>query len=194
MKEIVLDCDGVILDYNKTWGEILSQFIQKEVSPKKIAYHAYNVFDYHLSKAETEKFHELFHENGWLQMQALDGALEAIKILKKKNFDIHIVTSIPQEAHLFRKTNLENLGILFSSLHTVGFHRHFNPKKDIINQIKPVFFVDDLIKNFEGISEQTSCVLIDIPGEDNPNHFYSEKDSLNIHSTHLSLLDFSKLL
>ena len=194
MKNIVLDCDGVILDYNLTWGKILSQLLNKEIKAKKLAYHAYNVFDYELSKTETKAFYDLFHEQGWLQMQALEGALEAINILKKKNFDVHIVTSIPQKAYLPRKTNLDNLGVLFSSLHTVGFHRDFNPKKEIINQINPLFFVDDLLKNFEGISKNTSCVLIDIPGEDNPNHIYENKDSLNIHSTHNCLLDFAKLL
>lgn len=147
-----------------------------------------------MSKDETKEFHELFHEHGWIQMQALEGALDAVQILTNKNFEIHIVTSIPQEAHLLRKTNLENLGILFSSLHTVGFHRNFNPKKEIINQIAPSFFVDDLMKNFEGISNTTSCILIDIPGEDNPNYFYHNKESLNIYSTHISLLEFAKLL
>lgn len=39
MKSIVLDCDGVILDYNETWGRILSQFLQKEIKAKKLAYH-----------------------------------------------------------------------------------------------------------------------------------------------------------
>lgn len=127
-------------------------------------------------------------------MQALEGAVEAISILKEKKFEIHVVTSIPQEAHLFRQTNLTNLGIHINSLYTVGFHKHFNPKKEIINQLNPLFFVDDLLKNFEGISKNTSCVLIDIPGEDNPNHIYKDKNSLNIHSTHNCLLDFAKLL
>lgn len=194
MKKIVLDCDGVILDYNETWGKILSMFLNKEIKPKNIAYHAYKVFDYQLTPREAEKFHTLFHEHGWIQMQALEGALEAISILQEKQFEIHLVTSIPQEAHSYRKTNLENLGVLFSSLHTVGFHRNINPKKEIINQIKPVFFVDDLLQNFEGIENSTSCVLIHIPGEDNPNHTYGKISSLNIHSTHLSLLDFSKSL
>lgn len=194
MKNIVLDCDGVILDYNHIWGQVLSQFLQKNVLPKKIAYHAYNMFDYKLSAQETDAFHELFHKNGWINMQALEGALEAVSLLKAKHFEIHIVTSIPQEAYWARKTNLENLGFSFNSLHTVGFHRHFNPKKEIINQICPDFFVDDLMKNFEGINFKTDCILIDIPGEDNPNHLYQNKDSLNILSTHNSLLDFVKLL
>lgn len=194
MKNIVLDCDGVILDYNETWGRILSQFLKKDIPVKKMAYHAYNVFDYHISQEETEEFHRLFHTHGWISMQALEGAVEAISILKEKKFEIHIVTSIPQEAHLSRQTNLKNLGMNINSLHTVGFHRHFNPKKDIINQINPDFFVDDLMKNFEGISSNINCVLIDIPGEDNPNHKYKDKNLLNIKSTHNSLLDFVKLL
>lgn len=194
MKKIALDCDGVILDYNYTWGKILSQFLNKQILPKKVAYFAYNVFDYELSPEETKKFHDIFHEHGWSQMQALQGALEAIKILQKKKFEIHIVTSIPQEAHLYRKQNLQNLGVNFSSLHTVGFHHDINPKKDIINNMNPVYFVDDLLQNFEGIHSTTSCVLIDIPGEDNPNHFYSNKHNIALHSTYDCLLDFAKML
>lgn len=193
-KKIVLDCDGVILDYNHTWGNVLSMFLKQEVKPKNLAYHAHNVFDYHMSDNEIEKFHQLFHEHGWIQMQALEGALEAISIFSKKNFTIDIVTSIPQEAHLHRKSNLENLGIIFSSLHTVGFNHTINPKKDIVNQLKPLFFVDDLLQNFEGIEKSTACILIDIPGSDNPNHTYANKNDLNIHSTYLSLLDFAKSL
>lgn len=194
MKKIALDCDGVILDYNHTWGKILSSFLQQEVFPKKTAYFAYNVFDYKLSKEQTKKFHEIFHEHGWIQMQALQGALEAIKILQKKKFEIHIVTSIPQEAHLYRKTNLQNLGIDFNSLHTVGFHENINPKKEIINNMNPLYFVDDLLQNFEGVNNTTNCILIDIPGEDNPNHFYHNKDNIVLHSTHNCLLDFAKML
>jgi len=54
MEKIVLDCDGVILDYNHTWGKILSKFLNKDVSPQKNAYHASNVFDYHLSSQEKK--------------------------------------------------------------------------------------------------------------------------------------------
>lgn len=194
MKKIALDCDGVILDYNYTWGKILSTFLNKEILPKKVAYFAYNVFDYHLSDKETKNFYALFHEHGWNQMQALKGALEAIQILQKKNFDIHIVTSIPQEAHLYRKNNLKSLGIDFSSLHTVGFQHNTNLKKDIINEMKPIYFVDDLLQNFEGVTQSTNCVLIDIPGEDNPNHFYPHKHNITLHSTHNSLLEFAKML
>lgn len=193
MKKIVLDCDGVILDYNETWGKILTMFLQKEMKPKNVAYHAYNVYDYHISEEDNEEFNQLFHTYGWIQMQALEGALEAISILAEKKFQIDIVTSIPQEANLYRKNNLENLGIPFSSLHTVGFLRDINPKKEIINILKPDFFVDDLLKNFEGIEKNTSCILIDIPGVDNPNYVYN-KEQITIHSTHLSLLEFVKSL
>lgn len=194
MKKIALDCDGVILDYNQTWGKILATFLNKEVLPKKVAYFAHNVFDYHLSENETKKFYDMFHEHGWCQMQALQGALKAINILQKKNFDIHIVTSIPQSAHLYRKNNLQHLGIDFSSLHTVGFQHNINMKKDIINVIEPIYFVDDLLQNFEGVKPTTNCVLINIEGEDNPNYLYQEKNRIALHSTHNCLLDFAKML
>lgn len=190
MQKIVLDCDGVILDYNHTWGKILSKFLNKDVSPQKNAYHASNVFDYHLTSQEKKVFYKLFEEHGWQNMIPLDGALKALKILEKK-FEIHIVTSIPQEANKLRHSNLKSLDIMFSSLHTVGFHKTINTKKEIVNHINPIYFVDDLLKNFIDINKEINCVLIDLPGEDNPNLDFLKNNPKNYSLSYQSLLDFA---
>ena len=188
MKKIVLDCDGVILDYNHTWGKILSKFLNKQIDAKNIAFHASNVFDYHLADHEKNEFYELFHNHGWIDMQPIENSLKAIKLLEEKKFDIHIVTSIPEKANYLRKTNLTNLGVSFSSLHTVGYNANINSKKDIVNLINPDFFLDDLIMNFEGINEDINCILIDNNTYDNPNKIHEKY--IQFYKKHNSLFEF----
>jgi phosphoglycolate phosphatase-like HAD superfamily hydrolase len=190
-KNIVLDCDGVILDYVSMYGKILELTFNQKFSPKNIAYHAHNVFDFNIPSHLKKQFFDNFHQLGWSNMSPLHGAIEAIQIISSKKFNIHIVTSIPSQAYQLRLNNLLNLKIPISSFHTSS-DSSFNPKKNIVNSINPDFFVDDLLQNFHQINSSIHCSLIHIPGNDNPNIQFLQNYNHNYHSKFNSLLEFSK--
>lgn len=191
MKKIVLDCDGVLLDYNETYGRVLNNFFQKEISIKdSLAYHAENYYELvWKNNTERETFFEYFNIHGWSNMKALPKALEATQLLKDMGYHICVVTSIPQTAKNMRKTNLLELGFPIDEVIATGKKEGLNnPKKKYIENISPEYFVDDLLVNFQDINSSTNFVLIDIPAKDNPNNLL--KNTISLHSEHYSLWDF----
>ncbi len=196
VKMIALDCDDVLTDYNSRWGELYAEFFEVDnfIPKNKKAHYATDYWGVNWINREKERnaFEHFFHEKGWSSMKALDGAVEATKILKEMDYSIFVVTRMPKSGQDFRTQNLKELGFSFDAVIGTG-HSHnelHNPKKEYIEALEPQYFVDDLMDNFHGINSRTKFVWLDLERDPTPNH-HLFKD-IPLHDTHPNLLSFVK--
>ena len=122
-------------------------------------------------------------------MQALPHAIEATHKLKKLGYKIVVVTSIPKTVENIRHEHLTNLGFSVDITIATGEKTNSkNPKKEYIEKIQPLYFVDDLWENFSDIVCNTQFVLIDYEEHDSPN--LNIPTSIQLHSKHNNLINF----
>lgn len=192
-KIIALDCDHVLLDYNKTWGNLYSNFFKKPITiANPDAYYAQEYWGVDWTDRDEEllAFNHHFTLNGWSDMDALDGAIEATHILQDNGYKIFVVTRMPESGEKARSNNLNKLGFKFDSVIGTGNPKFGNPKAPYIEALHPDYFVDDMIVNFVGIDKnlRTKFVWLDIGKEHYENT--ELKKSQNIHHTHVDLYEF----
>jgi len=177
---IVLDCDGVCLQYSAAYVKVYKKAFGVDLERKRPGwFHAYNEYDCVFKTAEEkEKFYTAFTEDFWADMPLCDGASEACHRLVDAGYTLHCVTSMPVEFLEARKKNflLHNLPI--SETHATGRDHSikddkYNPKLEILRKLRPIAFVDDFGGNFnfndcEELSN-TYKALIDRNQPDSPN-------------------------
>lgn len=194
MKIIALDCDDVLTEYNKRWGELYAEFFQLESLPVVKPNAHYNTHRFGITWENREKervaFDHYFNEKGWATMYALEGAAEATHMLKDMGYKIFVVTRMPKHAENHRTDNLNSLGITFDAVIGAGHAKHklHNPKKEYINALEPEYFVDDLMDNFHEISENVKLVWLDLQ-RDPTDNYHLFKD-IKLHDKHPNLLNF----
>jgi phosphoglycolate phosphatase-like HAD superfamily hydrolase len=190
---IVLDCDDVMVDYNKHWATMYKRYFNQELNvANHKAYYAseYWGVDWTGRKAEEKEFYDHFTVHGWRDMDALEGAIEATHILKDYGYKIIVVTRMPASGEAARTANLKDLGFKFDAVIGTGHTNDHNPKKPYIEVLKPKYFVDDLIANFTGIetNNQTEFVWLDV-GRHHPENEELKKTH-DIAHIHNNLLEF----
>lgn len=185
---LALDCDGVILNYNQQFGIIYEKLFNKKLDiVNPLSYHAEDYFGIKLSESEKKEFYKYFMKDGWSNMQPFDNVKETIDELKK-DFKIIIVTSMPSQAKEKRMNNLKKFEIHFDELYATGRSiKHSNPKKEILDELKPHYFVDDLLHNFKDIDSSIKRILLHNNLTNSPNH--NHKD-ITYHSTYSNLHEF----
>lgn len=170
---IAIDADGVMLDYNAAFAVIFKLAFGRELElADPSAFHATNQWGLPaMSSEEKAAFYAAADEHGiWRSMPAFPGAVEAVQALHDMGYDIVCVTSMPTEHGPDRLANLKALG--FPIERVIATHRHGseNPKRAPIEELAPVFFIDDLLKNFEGIEKPgIQLVYLDREYSDAPN-------------------------
>lgn len=195
-KRIALDCDGVLLSYIECYKRLYEELFHTKL--EIVNPHSYNAdiqlgLDWSSRKQDQRKFYDYFSKHGWNSMKPLDGAVEATHKLKNAGFDIFVVTSIPEDKANARADNLLAHNFAFDDVIACGAHSKANGKnikKVHLDKLNPQFFVDDLISNFDGVSQNMDCVLIDWYCENN-NSWHPESE-IKIHSRHELLLNFVK--
>ena len=107
-KLIVLDCDGVLVDYNTYYGEMYQRIFNKKIEIiNHNSYHAENYYGLTWENSQQKDyFISQFNLHGWHDMPALEGAVEATQTLKQQGYKIIILTSIPSSAQEKRHQNL----------------------------------------------------------------------------------------
>jgi phosphoglycolate phosphatase-like HAD superfamily hydrolase len=192
-KIIALDCDHVLLDYNKAWAALYKNYFKKELFPTNHkAYYASHYWgvDWIGREHEEQEFYDHFTHHGWRDMKAMEGAIEATHLLHDAGYKIFVVTRMPPSGEVARSANLYDLGFKFDAVIGTGDSLEHNPKKPYIEALKPNYFVDDMISNFTGIdtNRHTKLVWLDIGLE------HAENDTLRqtheIDHIHNNLLDF----
>ncbi|CAF1082732.1 unnamed protein product [Didymodactylos carnosus] len=199
---IALDCDGVLLDYCKTFGQIYQQTFGKDVvvvNPR--SFDAKNMYGIEFTPEEEIDFYTKFDEHGWHSMPMLDGALEACDLLHEAGYELVCVTTMSEKFVEQRLRNLKQHGFKIDRVIGRQIHHklpndflkqdeHPNPKKEAIEKLKPVVFVDDLKRNFKDIQcDYTKFVYID--GEHTDDH-PNLNDDTPYHYRYRSLIEFVK--
>lgn len=189
---VVLDCDGVLLNYNAAYPGVWKKAFNEplpQINPH--AYHAAAEYGaVFASQSHKERFYAAFDAEAWSTMPALPGALEACKILVEKGLHLVCVSSMPPEFANARQKNLYDLGFPIDTVIATGRVEGRNPKLEVLREIAPVAFADDLADNFYGIDWPMHKALIDYGQDDSPNR---NLDLAIADTHHASLLDFAKI-
>ena len=161
---IALNCDGVLLDYRRTYGQIY----------------------------EKAKFDEQWDNEGWRSMPMHDGALEACHLLHNAGYELVCVTAMPARFIEHRLENFRAHGFPIDRVISSGYDAHnfhHNPKRRIIEELNPVIFVDDLRRNFKDIQGvRTKLIFIDHQCPDDPN----ANEQIFYHAKYPSLAQFTE--
>lgn len=188
-KLIVLDCDGVLLDYKTYYGKEYERFFGKKISISQLnSFHADNY--YGITWEEKEHQQNFWNNFQWHNMSPLEGAVEATNILKNKGYKIIVLTSIPASAQDTRHHNLLDLKMPIDATIACGYISKGNPKKEYIEVLNPHYFVDDLASNFKGLKGNTKNILIEGLYHDCPNK--EVLPHVKIHKKFNSLRDFAQ--
>lgn len=187
----LIDGDGVMLDYNQAFKEHYEKIYNTSLTLKKpksyLAVEMWGVGnmskeDYHHFKTESEKI------GIWENMPALPDSLEFVKELSQY-FTVWCLTSMPTEYEQARLKNLQNLGFPIEKVIATSRVGKENPKKRFVEELKPMYFLDDLLQNFVDIhpKNKTKLIYLDWKHEDSPNKEY---DHINPHMTIHHYQDF----
>ena len=190
-KIIAVDGDGVMFDYRKAfplvWRAAFGTDIQM-VRPD--AYHAHTAYGITWESVEQEAhFFKHFGEEAWSTMPLMDaGVKEGSELLVDAGFTLVCVSSMNPQFEAARKRNCELHALPFSEVHAVKRSGAGNPKKAVLERLRPVALADDLMDNFEDLSHEIHTAFIDYGRFDSP----SLTSPLVPMSTHGSFLEFAR--
>ncbi|CAF1142700.1 unnamed protein product [Rotaria sordida] len=181
---IALDCDGVLLDYHATFARIYEKAFEKQlsiVSPK--SYDVTIKYNVQFTPEEKDQFNALWNSEAWRTMPMLDGALQACHLLHQAGYELVCVTGMSAQFTDHRLENLRSHGFPIDRVITTGSDKQNpsnNPKKQAIEELHPVVFVDDWRRHFKDIQGvNTKFVFIDHEYHDDPeqhgNIYYDVK-------------------
>lgn len=174
MKKIALDVDGVLLafmpEFDKAAAAYLGRSVIAQVNEDKMTY--YNLAK-RVSATEQEVAEILEYmqtERIYANLPALDGASEAVQMIKEAGYEIYVVTALPEAAKEMRLENLLNaIGLVPDGIYCVGMGQS---KKDALHDLKPDVFIDDRV-DYLACAPQTTyhLALIDQKEEQGNKHF-----------------------
>lgn len=190
---IALDADGVLLNYNIAYGAIYMEHFGATLEVvDTTAYHATNYWGVR-NPERGHPFWDIFAAKGWRNMQAMAGAREACELLHEAGYKLVCVTSMPSDKQADRLANLQELGFPIEEVVATGSRFGFagNPKKEAIEALKPLYFVDDELRKLKDLPASVRCVLVDPQHPDSPN---TGQEDGHLHMRVASLLEFAHQL
>jgi len=169
---IAIDADGVLLDYTGAYARRWEQCFG--VRPQLKDPNAYWPRDIwgveHLTGERLEYFRHFRGEEFWESFDAMPGALQACQMLAKAGWELVCVTALTPRYESARLRNLRRLGFPIEVVHATGHpDDHSNPKKPLIDQLRPAAFVDDFLPYLQGIAAPTFTALIEPGRNKSPN-------------------------
>lgn len=174
----LVDCDQVITNFNQKVADVFEELFGHQpeiVNPRD--FKAATVYDFSgLNPIQLMKFKEKTNdEKFWSNMKATKDAIWFINKLAE-NFNVVVLTSMNEKYQAGREENLKNLGMNISKVIAVSTQKGIvNPKEKIAKDMNAVFFLDDLKKNFIGLSEiDTKLIYLDHEYTDRPDEKYGE--------------------
>jgi hypothetical protein len=190
---IVLDADGVLVDYNRAYpGAWFKAFGEQLMLTKPDAYHAHDRWSAPILTDEKALAHlrAAFVVVFWETMVAMPGAVEACHALAVAGVPLICVSALPAQYEAARLRNLKALG--FPIAHVVAAPERpgtESPKAEVLRILRPRAFVDDFLPYFRGVPRTTHLALIQRELEGSPN---TGAELTDVHSSHPHLLHFSK--
>jgi hypothetical protein len=178
---IAIDADGVMLDYNIAFKDVYEKAFNTTLElVDENAFHATNMWGLKaFEKDEKETFYKVSHEYAiWKKMPAIKDAVESVNKLVDMGYEVVCVTSMPTQYEQDRLENLQQLGFNINKVIATSRVSDENPKKKYIEELCPLYFVDDLLKNFDDISCATKLVYVNRGYSEDPNaeHNYIKYD------------------
>lgn len=177
MRKIVLDTDGVILDFGKHYVNFAEKILGRKLNHNNSKYPLKDLLQ--VSDKEAQYVWEMFNKtNQWEKIPALPEIEKAIEIIKHFNLEVYVVTSIDKEHQLARERNLNSIGLFPKEIICVGSnHGH---KNKIITEIKPIAFADDRLDHLHRSQDVEHLVWIDQKQEQiiEFNNYHAKVDSL----------------
>jgi len=190
---IALDCDGVLLDYNLAYAKVWEKFTG--VYPDELDPMAYWHTDrWNVKRLTGENLQHLrafFREKEfWATIPPISGAPDACQRLHAQGFELVCVTALHDQFSEARLNNLRDHGFPIARVFATGnLPGEQSPKAQIIDEIKPVAFVDDYLPYMSGIRSETHTALILREPNGSPNTG-AGLDSVG--STHVDLAAFTE--
>lgn len=169
-KKIVLDADGVMLNFNDRFRKHASEVLNRDIIEVCKSYDLSVKLG--ITKEEFDYVWETFGSMGcWKDLDPLPGAKEAIQYFRSEGYDIYVVTGIDE---MFKADRLENLmnavGLIPTEIYCVGHGRTY---KDVqIDIIEPVLFVDDRLEQLHTNQNVPLLVWVDHQEE---QHIFENK-------------------
>lgn len=169
---IVLDADGVLVDYNEQMAKIAGKILKKTLNKVAHAHHFKNAYDVSFTKEEKNMVYKLFETEGWSAMPPVPGAVEGTQQLKSLGHTLVCLSSMPNRFVPDRLHNLQSHGMPIDKV--IGSGRdnkspHINPKAEHLRALNPQIFVDDQLRNFQDIPDTICRVWINNNFQDCPN-------------------------
>lgn len=198
---IALDADGVLLHYNNAFKNFYELFFKVSLTIQDPnAYHATRYLGIDPPDNDSPFWKAFSDQDVWGSMPAIEGAIEACHQLKSLDFDLVCVTSMPVQFEHRRLHNLQILGFPIERVIATGrkssgdvpetTHSSENPKKEVIDLLKPAWFVDDEWRKLKNI-ENVNLVMIDPGCSDSPN---KETDYSKLTTVAQNLKEFAQWL
>lgn len=106
----------------------------------------------------------------WAAMPAMPDALDACLLLHEAGYRLQCVTALRPALQSVRESNLRSLGFPLEAVHAVGTGLGGNPKKSVLQRLRPAAHVDDFLGYLQGLPSGTWRALIEGRPHANPNH------------------------
>lgn len=158
---IVLDCDGVVLDFDLVFPHVAQDVLGHEL-PLERKSNEYSLdLRYGLSQQDMLRVLDAYaeHEKGWAGLPLIAGADEVIKDLQGRGHPVHMVTGIDNCMRVRRIENLAKHEIEVDAVHCVGMGH--SSKEQVIREINPIVFVDDRLRLLHECSFVPHRVFVD---------------------------------
>lgn len=174
----LVDCDQVLTNFNQKVADVFEELFghqPKIVNPKD--FKAATIYDFSgLNNLQLQEFKEKTNdESFWSDMKAMKDAVWFVNTLAE-HFNIIVFTSMNEKYREGRINNLKRLGMNVADVIAVSTTKGIvNPKEKIAKDMSAVFFMDDLKKNFIGLSNiNTALIHLNHEYTDRPDEKYGE--------------------
>ena len=140
-KKIVLDVDGVLLDFIGGITAFAQEYFNQEIIIHGKFFDLEQRFG--LNKKQVDELWQAFGENGgWKNLKAFDGAKIAVEKIIAAGFTPYVVTGLDYKFENQRLDNLyKELNFVPHQIYCMGHGQ--SPKNKIIEKINPDIFIDD---------------------------------------------------
>lgn len=158
MKKIVLDTDGVILNFGENYIHFAEKLLGRKLNHNIVKYQLNELLQ--ISEKEADYVWNKFNSmNEWEKIPAFKDIDKAIEIIKDYNLEVYIVTSIDEQYKESRQRNLNSIGLFPKEIICVGAnHGH---KDKVITEINPIAFADDRLDHLQRSQDIEHLVWID---------------------------------
>jgi len=192
---VACDADGVLLDYNPVFAACCEKALGVRLTRAPgVFHHFHNEFNFPLSAEQKATVRAEFAKDGWRTMPEMAGAVFGAQMLARAGHRLVCVSSMPGQFQADRHQNLLNLGMPFESVTATGrdSSQAINPKAAVINALMPTVFVEDQLRNFEGVDPRVCRVFIDRQCEDADHPDAGLSAEKTAHFSFDSLLSFAQ--